>query len=118
MWKALEIGAERIGHGIRSIEDPVLVRHLADHRIPLEISITSNVRTGVVGSLGAHPVRKLYDAGVPITLNTDDPGIFGTTLCREYEIAAQEFGFTAEELRGIAHNGFRYAFGPCATMAR
>jgi aminodeoxyfutalosine deaminase len=117
VWQALEIGAERIGHGIRSIEDPVLVRHLADRRIPLEISITSNVKTGVVNRLEDHPVRALYDAGVPITLNTDDPGIFGTSLCAEYELAARAFGFTAPELAEIAANGFRYAFGPCATMA-
>lgn len=110
VWKALEIGAERIGHGIRAIEDPVLVRHLADRVIPLEISITSNLRTGVVRELRDHPVRKLYDAGVPITLNTDDPGIFATSLCAEYELAAREFGFGRKELEEIAANGFRFAF--------
>jgi len=110
VWKALEIGAERIGHGIRAIEDPVLVRHLADRAIPLEVSITSNLRTGVVSGLREHPVRKLYDAGVPITLNTDDPGIFGTSLCAEYELASREFGFGQKELEEIAANGFRFAF--------
>jgi aminodeoxyfutalosine deaminase len=94
VWDALAIGAERI---------------------PLEICITSNVRTGAVASLAAHPVRKLFDAGVPIILNTDDPALFECTLESEYDLAARAFGFTAEELRAIAGNSLRYAFsGPTA----
>ena len=117
IWAALELGAERIGHGIRAVEDPVLVQHLRDHDIPLEISITSNLATGVVADLESHPVRRLYDAGVPITLNTDDPGMFRTTLSREYALAERHFGFTAEELRGVARNGFRYGFAASAHPA-
>jgi adenosine deaminase/aminodeoxyfutalosine deaminase len=112
VWQALEIGAERIGHGIRAIDDPKLVEHLAMKRMPLEICITSNVRTGAVASLKDHPVRKLHDAGVPIILNTDDPALFGCTLLGEYELASREFGFTAAELAGLAQNGFAHAFGP------
>jgi len=111
IWRALEIGAERIGHGFRAIEDPVLVAHLVKHQIPLEICLTSNVRTGAVDSLATHPVRRLYDAGVAITLNTDDPAIFGTTLAREFEIARDCFGFTDAELDNLRANAWAFRFG-------
>ena len=110
LWGALAIGAERVGHGIRAIEDPRLMQHLRENNIPLEICITSNVRTGAVGSVAAHPVRRLFEAGVPIVLNTDDPALFGCTLGGEYEIARKCFGFREDELRGIRENAFRHAF--------
>jgi adenosine deaminase/aminodeoxyfutalosine deaminase len=110
VWAALDLGAERIGHGIASAQDPGLMRHLRENDIPLEICITSNLVTGVVKRLKEHPIRRLYDAGVPIVLNTDDPAMFGCTLTDEYRLAARIFGFSETELRGIAENGFRYAF--------
>lgn len=110
VWQALEVGAERIGHGVRSIEDPLLVRHLAEKRIPLEVCPISNVSTGSIARIEDHPLRRLFDAGVPITLNTDDPPMFGTDLLNEYETAARVFGFTREELAQVAANGFSFAF--------
>jgi len=110
VWDALEIGAERIGHGIRSVHDETLLAQLRDRNIPLEICISSNVRTGAVPSVAQHPVRKLFDAGVPIILNTDDPALFECTLDSEYGLAQRVFGFTSEELSAIAASSLKYAF--------
>jgi aminodeoxyfutalosine deaminase len=104
---ALAIGAERIGHGIAAARDPALMAQLRDDNVPLEVCISSNVCTGAVASLEEHPVRTLYDAGVPITINTDDPAFFRTTLTREYELAEKTFGLPVDEM---AANSFRYAF--------
>jgi adenosine deaminase/aminodeoxyfutalosine deaminase len=115
VWAALELGAHRIGHGIAAARDPRLLAELRDRDIPLEICITSNVLLGAVESLEAHPVRRIFDAGVPVTINTDDPGLFRTTLTREYELARDVFGFSQAELAEVAANGFRYAFCPAIT---
>jgi len=111
IWAALALGAERIGHGIAAACDEALMRHLREQNIPLEICITSNLVTGVVARLEEHPVRRLFDAGVPIVLNTDDPAMFRCTLTGEFELAARAFGFSETELRAIAANGFKYRFG-------
>jgi adenosine deaminase/aminodeoxyfutalosine deaminase len=110
IWAALALGAERIGHGIAAVRDEALMRHLREHDIPLEICITSNLVTGVVQRIEDHPVRRLFEAGVPIVLNSDDPAMFGCSLAGEYRLAAEQFGFTEAELRQVAENGFRYAF--------
>lgn len=110
VWAALELGAERIGHGIAAIRDEALMRHLRERDIPLEVCPTSNLVTGVVKRMEDHPLRRLYDAGVPIVLNSDDPAMFGCSLVDEYRLAQRVFGFSESELRGLAANGFRYAF--------
>ena len=110
VWDAIRIlGAERIGHGVRSIEDPKLVEYLAANRIPLEVCPTGNICTGVYVSPEDHPLKRLYDAGVPITLSTDDPSFFGVSLTDEYVFAAER-GLGHKDLEAIRQNGFAYAF--------
>jgi aminodeoxyfutalosine deaminase len=111
IWAAVrELGAERVGHGIAAAADPALLAHLAEHRIALEVCPTSNVCTGAVPSLAAHPLPALLAAGVPVTLSTDDPGMFATDLDAEYLLCHTEFGLGADELAEIARAGARAAF--------
>ena len=113
IWGALrELKPDRIGHGLHAIEDPELVQYMADNQVPIEICITSNIRTGCCLSLSDHPVRKLFEAGVPIVLNTDDPDMFHTDLGREYQIARDTFHFNDTELRELAKNSLRASFLP------
>ncbi len=112
IWGALNFGAERIGHGLTASQDPELIEELARRQIPIEICLTSNLRTGSCGKISEHPVRRYFDQGLMITLNTDDPAMFGTSLTREYELAQAEFGFTDEHLRELARNSFEASFLP------
>ena len=112
VWDALRIlGAERIGHGIRSIEDPELVAHLAERGVPLEVCPTSNIRTGVCRDYPDHPLPSLLKAGVPVTLNTDDPTFFCTTLVDEC-LHARDMGIGEADIMAMSANGFRHAFMP------
>jgi aminodeoxyfutalosine deaminase len=111
VWDALrELGAERIGHGVHSVQDPRLLAHLAEQRIPLEVCPTSNVRTRAVPSLEEHPLPELVAAGVLITINSDDPPMFGTTLNDEYSIAADLLGLDAPGVAELARAAVRVSF--------
>jgi adenosine deaminase len=111
IWETLaSLTPERIGHGISAVEDPALLAHLADIRMPLEVCPTSNVATGVVASLPEHPFNRLRDAGVVVTLNSDDPGMFGSWLTDEYRIAREVFGLSDGELAELSRAGVRSSF--------
>jgi adenosine deaminase len=103
-WILDNLGVRRIEHGVRSIEDPELVRHLARQRITLDVCPISNVKLAVQGvpSMAAHPIRALFDAGVPVTINSDDTFFFGNRLEEEYFALHQELGFSKAELARIA----------------
>jgi aminodeoxyfutalosine deaminase len=110
IWEALSIGSERIGHALSAIEDPKLVQELSARNIPLELNPTSNVRTGVCASFAEHPLRRYFDAGLMVTLNSDDPAFFGSDVANEYLLAHTTQGFTREELRQLASNSIRASF--------
>ena len=110
IWGALNLRAERIGHGLTAAQDQELVEELATRQVPLEICLTSNLRTGCCPSLEAHPLRSYFDQGVMITLNSDDPAMFQTSLTREYQLAQETFAFTDEHLREFARNSFEASF--------
>jgi len=112
IWGAMNLRAERIGHGLTAALDSELVEELARRQLPVEICITSNVKTGACASLELHPVRNYFDQGLMVTLNSDDPGIFQTSLAGEYQLAQEKFGFTQEHLRELARNSFEASFLP------
>ena len=102
VWGVLEaLEVERIGHGIRAVEDPALVAHLAQSRVPLEVCPVSNLRTGVVRDPRRHPVRELVDQGVPVTIASDDPEMFETSLANEHLLLRRELGFSRDAVRQL-----------------
>src|SRR3982075_553913 len=106
IWGALNLKPERIGHGLTAAQDPELVEELATREVPVEICATSNLRTGCCTELAQHPVRRYFDQGLMLTLNTDDPAMFRTSLVEEYALVHEELGFTDEHLRELARNSF------------
>ncbi len=111
VWSAIrDLGAERIGHGFRSIEDPALVEYLAEQGIGLESCPTSNLHTSTVDSYASHPIKELADQGVKFCLNTDDPGISNIVIEHEYEIAAPATGLTPEQIHRSQIHALEMAF--------
>jgi adenosine deaminase len=99
IWGAIRsLKVERIGHGTRAVEDERLMQYLAEKKIPLEVCPLSNVRTGVVNSVEAHPVRKFFERGLTVTINTDDPKMFGNSLAEEYRLLVDRLGFSKKEI--------------------
>jgi adenosine deaminase/aminodeoxyfutalosine deaminase len=117
IWEALAIGSERIGHAVSAIQDENLVQELRAREVSLELCPTSNVRTGVCPSFAAHPLRRLFNLELLVTLNSDDPAFFGSDLANEFLLAHTEQGFTRDELRQLARNSFRASFLPAETKA-
>jgi aminodeoxyfutalosine deaminase len=119
VWAAIdELGAERIGHGIAAAGDPRLLGRLREERITLEICPSSNVATGVVPELAAHPLPRLLAAGVPVVLGSDDPPMFNTSLLEEYRRVRDHLGLTAGQLRALARASFAASFAPAALRQR
>lgn len=104
------LDAERVDHGVRSVEDPALVTELATRGIPLDVCPMSNVALGSYPSLGAHPIEALRRAGVRVSVNTDDPLLFGTTVLAEYTACAETFGWDAETVRQVARTSIESCF--------
>jgi len=113
VWDAVKLlGANRIGHGIQAARDPRLMEYLRDHTVALDICLTSNLRTRAWTPISSHPLKLLYKRGVPVTLSTDDPGLFEVSLEGEFVKCSQLLGFTREDLRHLVLQAVRSAFLP------
>ena len=110
IWSAINIGAERVGHALSAQHDPELIEVLAQKQIPLEINVTSNIRTGCCPDFDEHPLRQYFDSGLMVTLNSDDPPMFGSNLLEEYVLAQERYGFTLEQMRELAANSVEASF--------
>lgn len=111
IWQAIrELGAERIGHGVKAIEDPALMDFLAEHGIGIESCLTSNIQTSTIASLDKHPLITFLEKGVLATINTDDPAVQGIDIIHEYTVAAPQAGLSAAQIRTAQENGLKIAF--------
>lgn len=112
IWAALNIGAERIGHALAAQHDEDLLRILAERQVPLELNLTSNLRTGCCPTLLEHPLREYFEGGLMITINSDDPPMFGSNLLEEYILVQDQFEFSLEQMRELAANSIEASFLP------
>lgn len=111
IWGALrDLQAERIGHGTRAGEDPRLLDYLVENQAPVEMCPLSNVRTGVVAAIDEHPIRRFFERGILVTVNTDDPKMFHNSLAEEYRLLVEKLGFSREDLRTVITNALRGAW--------
>lgn len=111
IWQAIkELGAERIGHGVKAVEDPTLLEYIATHDIGMESCLTSNIQTSTVGTLASHPIKAFLQHGIQVSLNTDDPAVEGIELEHEYTIAHKELGLSLEQCENLQRNGLKSAF--------
>ena len=119
VWGAInELGADRIGHGVRAIEDMDLVKELVDRQIPLDICPTSNISLNIYPTMQQHPFCELDRLGVNVTINSDDPSLFGSSLCDEYIIVAREFGYTINDLVRFAKNSIQASYATTESKAK
>jgi adenosine deaminase len=113
VWGVLrKLRAERIGHGTRAADDPALVDYLAENRVPLEMCPGSNVCTGSIGRVEDHPIRRFFDRGLLVTVNTDDPSMFGNSLAEEYQALVEKLHFTRDEIRRLVLNAIEASWLP------
>jgi adenosine deaminase len=111
IWQAIkQLHAQRLGHAVRAVDDPVLMDYLAEHDIPIESNLTSNVQTGTVTQYSDHPIKQFLANGIMVTINSDDPAISGIKLSFEYEKAAPMAGLCQDEIREVQMNGIKAAF--------
>jgi adenosine deaminase len=111
IWEAItQLKAERIGHGVRAIEDPQLIKYLRDHHIPLEVCVNSNLKTKIFSSLQLHPIKQLIDSRLKVTINSDDPAMFGATITEEFLLLYDHFGVSLDEIRQLSLNAINGAF--------
>ncbi len=110
IWAALNIGVERIGHGLAAQHDADLLRILAERQVPIEMNVTSNIRTGCCPNYEAHPLREYFEGGLMVTINSDDPPMFGSDLLGEYVKVQELFAFSLDEMRELAANALEASF--------